>query len=176
MKTYRLCKVTIPAIAAEGENGISRIAVPCGDWAEEFPQGSGALLFRRADGEVYPLTAVREGQALCAVLTGTETAVPGLCAVEARWLIDAGGEETVIAREGPYRFRVRPCLGGKIIARETVRAMRKDVLAKCYGGDITRKKKLLEKQKEGKKRMRQIGNVEIPQKAFMSVLKLDEDQ
>ena len=82
--------------------------------------------------------------------------------------------DTLLFRTPPV-IAAQAAVGGKIIARETVKAMRKDVLAKCYGGDISRKKKLLEKQKEGKKRMRQVGNVEIPQEAFMSVLKLDEE-
>lgn len=118
LKTILLNKGTIPQIAVEGESGTTAIAVDCGAWAADFPLGAGAMIFQRADGETYPLTIRQDERRVRAELSGTETAFPGLCAVEAQWRLTLDGEETVIAKDGPYRFRVAPAMGGRVIAAE----------------------------------------------------------
>ncbi len=115
MKTYRLNSLSSPVIAREGETGAVRVAVDCGAWADDFPSGSGVLLFRRPDGETYPLSAAFEPPYLCAALTASETAHPGLCLIEARWTVLLDGQETVIAKAGPFRLRVAPALGGHVL-------------------------------------------------------------
>ena len=112
MKTYLLNGASVPSVSLEGEANAVRVGVRCDAWAEQFPQGAGVLLFRRPDGEVYPLTAVHEPPYLYAVLSGAETAVPGLCRIEAQWRVGSGAEETVIAKSGPYRLRIVSSLSG----------------------------------------------------------------